>query len=198
MEEKMSNKIVFIHGSPRKNGNTHAISRIAIQVARDNKADVFEIDATKLEFKIPGCGSCMKCHQSEEFECVVGDQLAESVATLSEYDVIVVATPTYWMSYTAQLKMFIDRMGSLMKFTESGETRTPLAGKVFAILATGGGGLDNNLDLLEQQWKSVAYMLSCQFNSCMFPNAPVEAGALTDDPSALQKAQEFGELLASV
>jgi multimeric flavodoxin WrbA len=194
----MSNKVVFIHGSPRENGNTRAIARIAIQAAQNNKANVFEIDATKLEFKIPGCAGCMKCHQSEEFACVVGDQLAESVATLTDYDVIVVATPTYWMSYTAQLKMFIDRMGSLMKFTESGEIRTPLAGKVLAILATGGGVQDNNLDLLEQQWRSVAYLLSCQFTSCLFPNAPVEAGALKKDPSALQKAQEFGALLALV
>ena len=194
----MSTKIVFIHGSPRKDGNTRAISRTAIQAAHDNKADVFEIDATKLEFKIPGCTSCMKCHQSEEFACVIGDQLAESVATLSEYDVIVVATPTYWMSYTAQLKMFIDRMGSLMKYTDSGKIRTPLEGKALAILATGGGSLDNNLSLLEQQWKSVAYMLSCQFNSCLFPNVPAEAGALKNDPAALKKAQEFGKWLALV
>lgn len=194
----MSNKIVFIHGSPRKNGNTSAVTRIAIQAAQDNKAEVIEVDATKLEFKIPGCSHCMKCHQSDEFICMVGDQLAKTIATLSEYDVIVVATPTYWMSYTAQLKMFIDRMGSLMKYTESGEIRTPLAGKVLAILATGGGGLDNNLGLLEQQWRSVAYMLSCQFNSCLFPNAPVKAGALRNDPLVLKKAHEFGELLASV
>ncbi len=194
----MTNKIVFIHGSPRKNGNTRAVSRRAIQAAQDKKADVFEIDATKLEFKIPGCASCMECHQSDKFECVVGDQLSETVAALSEYDVIVVATPTYWMSYTAQTKMFIDRMGSLMKFTESGEIRTPLAGKVLAILATGGGALDNNMELLEQQWGSVAYMLSCQFKSCLFPNTPVEAGALKNNPSAMKKAQEFGQLLASL
>ena len=194
----MSNKVVFIHGSPRKNGNTRAMSRIAIQAVQDNKADVFEIDATKLEFAVPGCASCMKCHQSKEFGCVIGDELAESVATLIEYDVIVIATPVYWMSYTAQLKMFIDRMGSLMKFSESGEIQTPLEGKLLAILATGGGGLDNNLSLLEQQWSSVAYMLSCRFNSCLFPNVPVEAGVLKYRSSALLQAQEFGKLLASM
>ena len=193
----MSKKIVFIHGSPRKNGNTRAISSIAVQAALDKKADVVEIDATKLAFEIPGCISCMKCHQSDEFGCVIGDQLAQTVATLIKYDVIVVATPTYWMSYTAQIKMLIDRMGSLIKFTESGEIQTPLAGKVMAILATGNAGLENNLDLLEHQWKSVADMMSCQFNSCLFPNAPIEAGALKNDPAALKKAKEFGQLLAS-
>lgn len=194
----MSNKIVIIHGSPRKNGNTSAVTKIAIQAAQEKKADVFEIDSTKLEFKIPGCAACMKCHQSEEFLCVVNDQLAETVATLSQYDVIVIATPTYWMSYTAQIKMLIDRMGSLMKFTESGEVRTPLAGKTLAILATGGSGFENNLELLEQQWRGVAYMLSCQFYSCLFPNAPAEAGVLKNNPSAKKNAQKFGQLLASL
>ena len=194
----MSNKIVFIHGSPRKNGNTNAVTRIAIQAAQENKADIFEIDAINLEFKIPGCSACMKCHQSEEFSCVVGDQLAETVSTLTEYDVIVIATPTYWMSYPAQIKMLIDRIGSLMKFTASGEIRTPLAGKTLAIIATGGSGIESNMDLVEQQWRGVAYMLSCQFKSCLFPNTPVTAGILNKNPSAQKKAQEFGQLLASL
>lgn len=194
----MSNKIVCIDGGPRKNGNTCTVARAALQAARENTADVFEVDATRLEYTIPGCTSCLQCHRSDDFACVVGDQLAETVATLCEYDVIVLATPTYWMSYPAQVKMFIDRMGSLMKFTDTGEIRTPLAGKVFALLATGSGALDNNLDLLEQQWRTVASMLSCQFASCLFPYTPMEAGALKHDPAALRRAQEFGQLLASL
>jgi multimeric flavodoxin WrbA len=193
----MSKQIVFIHGSPRKNGNTSAVSQIAIQAAKERGADVSEIDATDLEFKIPGCAGCMQCQQSGEFRCVVGDELAQTVASLAEYDVIVIATPTYWMSYTAQLKMFIDRMGSLMKFTESGGISTPMAGKSFAIMATANSPLENNLELLEQQWRNVAGMMSCQFNSCLFPNVPTEAGALCNDPSVREKAQGFGQLLAS-
>lgn len=191
----MTKKIAYIHGSPRKSGNTSAISRIAIEAALEHGADVTEIDATSLEFKVPGCVSCRKCHQSDGFECLVGDELAETVATLIDYDVIVLATPTYWMSYPAQVKMFIDRMGSLMKFTDSGEIQTPLAGKFFAILATGNGVLENNLDLLETQWRNVASMMSCRFSSCLLPNVPVEQGAIVDDPVALKKANDFGKLI---
>lgn len=194
----MSKKIVFIQGSPRKNGNTRLVAKIAAQAAQDMSAEVAEIDATELEFKIPGCASCGKCHQSDEFLCAVGDQLAQTVAALIQYDVIAIATPTYWMSYTAQLKMLIDRMGSLMKFTDTGNILTPLAGKVMAMMATGNGGMENNLSLLERQWKSVADMLSCQFHSCMFPNTPVTGGALKNDAFALRKAEAFGQLLASV
>ena len=193
----MSNKIIFIHGSPRKNGNTMAMSKIAIRSAQKNNAEISEVDGTKLEFKIPGCSACMKCHQSEEFLCTIDDELTHTVARFSEFDVIVIATPIYWMSYTAQIKMVIDRMGSLMKFTEKGEVQTPLEGKTLAILSTGGSGFKDNLELLEHQWRGVAYMLSCRFNSCLFPNVPAEMGVLNNDPAAVKKAQEFGQLIAS-
>ncbi len=193
----MSRKIVFVQGSPRKKGNTRTVAASAIEAAQEQNAQVTEIDATRLEFKTPGCLGCLKCQESEEFVCAVGDQVAQTVVTIPEYDVIVMATPIYWWSYSAQIKIFIDRMCSLAKFTESGEVRSLLAGKTLAIMATGGGPTENNLDLLERQWKNSADFLGCQFFSCLFPNTPPEAGALGKDPSAMEKARQFGRLLAA-
>lgn len=192
----MKRKIVFIQGSPRQNGNTRAVAAAAMAAAREAKAEVDEIDATRLEFKKPGCIGCQKCQQSEEFICTLGDQLAQTVATLPRYDVIVMASPIYWWSFTAQIKMFIDRMYSLSKFTESGDIRTLLGGKTLALMATGGGLLEDNLELLERQWKTPADMLGCPFRSCLFPLTPPEAGALLEDPAAMEKARRFGRLLA--
>ncbi len=192
----MPKKIVFVQGSPRKNGNTRAMVALAMEAAREQKAEVAEIDATGLEFKVPGCTGCQKCQQSEAFVCTIGDQLAEVVATLPDYDVIVMATPLYWWSYSAQLKIFIDRMYSLAKFPESGEIHTPLAGKTVALMATGGGPLEDNLELLEKQLKYAMEMLGCSFRSCLFPNTPPKGGALLKDPSAVKRAKEFGRALA--
>jgi multimeric flavodoxin WrbA len=193
----MSKKIVFIHGGPRKNGNTRAMAAIAIDAARENNGEVFEIDATRLEFKEPGCISCYKCKQSEKFLCAIDDQVSLTVATLPDYDVIVMATPIYWWSYPAQLKIFIDRMYSLFKYSESGEIKTCLAGKTFALLATGGGSLEDNLELLERQWKSPADMGGFKFFSCLFPDVSPEPGSLISNPSAVEKAKAFGRLLAT-
>lgn len=194
----MSKKILFIYGSPLKKGSTWSIAQISLKEVKNRGGDIYEIDATKLKFQIPGCTACMQCHQSDDFGCVVDDQLTETVAALIDYEVIVLVTPTYWMSYPAQIKMLIDRMGSLIKFTEAGEVRTPLFGKVFSLITTGNGGLENNLELVEQQWRNVAHMFSCDFYSCLFPNAPIVPGALNNDPSTINKAQQFGQLLASL
>ena len=173
------------------------MAAVAMESAKEHDANVAVIDVTQLEFKIPGCTGCQKCQHDKKFVCVIDDQIARSVATLPDYDVIVVVTPLYWWSYSAQMKIFIDRMYSLSKFTESGGVRTLLDGKMFAILATGGGPMEDNLDLLERQWRNSATMLGCRFLSCLFPNTAPEAGSLAKDPLAIQKAREFGRLLAA-
>ena len=193
----MSKKIVFIHGSPRKKGNTRAMTAVAMESAASCGASVSEIDATRLDFKQAGCIGCQKCQQSDVFACTIDDDLGQAVATLGAYDVIVPATPLYWWSFSAQIKMFIDRMYSLSKFSDSGEVRSALTGKVLGLLATAGGPIEDNLELLERQWRNPADMLGCPFYSCLIPYAPWEAGALANDPSAIEKAKAFGKLLAT-
>ena len=49
----MPKKIVFVQGSPRKNGNTRAVTALAIEAARQQGAEVTEIDATELNSRSP-------------------------------------------------------------------------------------------------------------------------------------------------
>ena len=192
----MSKKIVVVQGSPRKNGNTRAMAAVAMASAKENGAEVTEIDAVDLHFKEPGCLGCQKCQESDKYQCVLNDEVAQKVASLSEYDTIVLSTPIYWWSYPAQLKIFIDRMYSLSKLTDPENYSSALAGKTLGILATGGGGLEDNLTLLEAQWKNPADMLGSRFISCLFPDVSSEPGSLLKDLSAVKKAKEFGRVLA--
>lgn len=189
-------KIVCIHGGPRKNGNTRAVTSLVLESARRQGAEVMEIDATSLEFKVPGCLGCQKCQKSGEVVCSIGDPVAQAVATLPSYDTIVLSTPLYWWSYTAQLKIVIDRMYSLCKFAEDGSARMLLAGKNLALVATAGGPIEDNLALLESQLKNPAAMMGCSFSSCMFAGVNVAPGTLTDDPAVAEKARRFGRELA--
>lgn len=193
----MSTKIVFVQGSPRKKGNTRAATKVAIEAAKENGAEVTEIDVTTLQFKEPGCIGCYKCQNSDEYKCALGDEVAEKVAILPEHDVILLATPLYWWSYAAQLKIFVDRMFSLSKISDQ-DYQSLLSGKTLGILATAAGPIENNLELLEAQWKKPADMLECKFISCLFPHTTPETGSLISDPSAVEKAKEFGRLLASL
>ncbi|MBN2382684.1 flavodoxin family protein [bacterium] len=193
----MSQKIVVVQGSPRKNGNTRAITKVVIEAAQENGAEVSEIDVTTLDFKEPGCIGCQKCQYSDVFKCALDDGIAQKVATLPEYNTIVLATPLYWWSYSAQIKMFVDRMYSLSKLVDPANFRSQFVGKTLALIATARGPLRRNLELLESQWRRPAEMLGCEFLSCLFPNTSAEAGMLGSDQAAVAKAQEFGRKLAS-
>lgn len=194
----MSNRIVFVHGSPRKNGNTRAVTAIAMAAAKESGAEVAEIDAVNLKYTVPGCIGCQKCQDSEAFACAFDDEIAQNVATLPKYDVIVLSCPLYWWSYPAQLKIFIDRMYSLSKLSDPQNYRSMLEGKTLALIATAGGSMEENLELLVRQWKKPADMLGCLFLSCLFPNTSSEVGSLVKDSFALKKAKEFGQALASI
>lgn len=193
----MSNKIIFIHGSPRPKGNTRAMADAAIAAAKKQGAQVDEIDVTKLEFKVPGCIGCYQCQAGEEYRCALDDELAHEVARLAEYDVVVISSPVYWWSYSAQCKMFIDRMVSLAKFTPDGIVSN-LQGKALAVLATGGGDMEG-LKLTEAQLKTAAeFVGDLRFTSSLFANAPNEPGGLAGVPGAMEQAQDFGRELAAL
>jgi multimeric flavodoxin WrbA len=194
----MSKKVVFIHGSPRKKGNTLALARQAMSALEEMGVASDVIDVARLDFKHPGCVACYKCQASEQFGCHVDDGLARAVATLPQYDAVVLATPIYWFSHTAQVKMLIDRVFSLIKFGENHEILSPLTGKPLALLATGGGVVEENLELLETQWSIPAKRIGMPFVSCLFPLCHYAPGEAANDPALAAKAREFGKSLGAM
>lgn len=198
MGESMGNRIIFINGSPRKNGNTRFVARLAMEAAQKAGADVQELDATRIGFKAPGCIGCRKCQEQEAFRCTLDDELGNEVARLVDFDVIVLASPIYWFSYTAQIKMVVDRTYSLTKFGGDGGVESALTGKTMALLATGGGPLEDNLELFERQLKVPAQLLGIGFAACLFPNVAPDPNFLANTEQAHAKAVAFGEKLAAV
>jgi multimeric flavodoxin WrbA len=187
---------VFVHGSPRKNGNTKVLTMAAMEAAKEANASVSEINAISLKHKKPGCTGCEGCDRADQYRCVLKDEVGETVASLSDYDVICFGAPIYIWSFPAQLKIFLDRMYSLLKFTESGDVESNLAGKTIALLSTAGGSYSANIELVEQQLKQFSDVLGCTFMSTSFAEVRVEPGAIADNDEAMAKAKEFGKRLA--
>jgi len=194
----MSKKVVFLHGSPRKKGNTRALAGLAMAALADSGVVCGEIDLARLAFKHPGCIACFKCQQSQAYGCHIDDDLARAVKTLPDYDAVVLAAPVYWFSFPAQAKMFIDRMFSLIKFDENHAILSPLSGRPLALLATAGGVEEENLTVQELPWAIAAKRLGSPFLACRFPvchYAPAEAA---DDPALAAKARDFGARLGAL
>ena len=104
-------KIVVITGSPRKNGNSFAMTEAFIAAAEGLGHTVQRFDAAFM--KIGGCRACETCYKSGK-ACTFDDDFNLIAPALLEAEAVVYTMPVYWYSIPAQIKGVIDRIYSLV------------------------------------------------------------------------------------
>ena len=107
----MSKKIVVITGSPRKNGNSFAMTKAFIDAAEAKGHTITRFDAAMR--KIDGCHACETCFSTGK-ACSFDDDFNIIAPAILEADVVVFTMPVYWYSIPAQIKGVIDRIFSLV------------------------------------------------------------------------------------
>lgn len=99
-------KILILEGSPRRNGNSAILSG---EFARGVEEAGCSVETIRVcGKKIAGCLGCNACYRNGG-DCVQKDDMAEIREKMLAADVIVLASPIYFYSMTAQLKAVIDR-----------------------------------------------------------------------------------------
>jgi len=107
----MSKKIVVITGSPRKNGNSFAMTDAFIKAAEAKGHTITRFDAAIMN--IGGCHACETCYKTGK-ACSFDDDFNTIAPAILEADAVVFTTPVYWYSIPAQIKGAIDRLFSLV------------------------------------------------------------------------------------
>ena len=107
----MSKKIVVITGSPRKNGNSFAMTEAFIKAAEEKGHTVTRFDAAMK--KVGGCHACETCYSTGK-ACTFDDDFNTIAPAILEADAIVFTMPVYWYSIPAQIKGVIDRIFSFV------------------------------------------------------------------------------------
>ena len=107
----MSKKIVIITGSPRKNGNSFAMTEAFIDAAKAKGHTVTRFDAALKT--VGGCRACETCYSTGK-ACTFDDDFNTIAPAILEADAIVFTMPVYWYSIPAQIKGVIDRIFSLV------------------------------------------------------------------------------------
>lgn len=102
----MSKKVLILSGSPRKGGNSDILCDEFAKGAEESGNIVEKIRVA--EKKIVPCSACYYCKDSGG-ECVHRDDMAEVLQKMIDADVLVLASPVYFYSVSAQLKALIDR-----------------------------------------------------------------------------------------
>lgn len=107
----MSKHIVVITGSPRKNGNSFAMTDAFIKAANAKGHTVTRFDAALK--KVGGCHACETCFRTGK-ACSFDDDFNTIAPAILEADTVVFTTPVYWYSIPAQIKSVIDRLFSFV------------------------------------------------------------------------------------
>jgi len=106
----MSESIVVLSGSPRKGGNTDRLAAAFIAGAESAGKSVALYRVADMD--ISGCKGCNHC-RSAKGECIQNDDMPPILEALKKADALVLASPIYFFSVTAQLKLAIDRTYAL-------------------------------------------------------------------------------------
>lgn len=101
-------RVFGISGSPKKGGFTNLLLDEALDGARASGALTEKIILNELDFK-----PCQECGGCDETGVCVIDDMRPVYDKLAKADAIIVASPIYFGTITAQLKAMIDRCHSL-------------------------------------------------------------------------------------
>lgn len=109
-------KAVIILGSPRKNGNSGTLAKRAIagMLSVGGSYEAFYLNG----LNISPCQACEYCRRNDTEQCAIKDDMSLIYSKIKEADALLLASPIYMFSVSAQLKLFMDRCYAIPRSLE--------------------------------------------------------------------------------
>lgn len=152
---------MVLDGSPRKRSNTSALAEAFSKGAREAGNEVIEFFLDSMD--IHGCKGCCGGHSAAARPCVQKDDMVQIYPAVRDADVVVFASPLYYWTVSAQLKVAIDRLYAL---EEGDGQRLRGNGKAGALLMAAAGDAFGDVltyfdHLMEHlQWENLGSVLA--------------------------------------
>lgn len=188
-------KIAAIYGSPRRNGNTDILLSKAVQGAEDAGAIVDSI--VLRDYKISPCLEIYGCKKNGE--CAIVDDFQQVRDRILTSDAIMIATPIFFYTVSAHVKIFMDRCQSLWvkKYWIKGDkvsgNQSPKKSIIIAAGATKGKKLFDGMLLSMKYFLEV---LDAEVESTLLCREVDLKGEVLAFPGYIDEAYRLGENLA--
>ena len=188
----MAKNIMVVVGSPRKKGNSAALAAEVVKGARAEGAKVEIFFLHQLDIK--PCTACDSCRRKLRSDCVIDDDMKRRLyPALKAADAIVIASPIYWFTVSAQTKLFMDRWYAL----GGDEGYSALKGKKFGVVLSYAdadpfsSGAVNALRTFQDAFRYLdAELVGSVYGSAW------KAGEIRANETVMQAAGELGRDLA--
>lgn len=191
-------KVIAFNGSPRRGGNTEMLLLEAIRGVKDQVDDVTTYNLDSLDLR--ACLNCGKCDDAGL--CVVKDDMQTIHREIRSADRIIVASPIFFFSVSAQTKIMIDRCQAF--WAEKYVHKKPVPAGAFGrkgLLLLVGGMKQNEKNVGFQCAEATAQAffrtVNVQEHATLAFDAVDKKGAIKDHPTALHEAYEAGKMLVA-
>jgi multimeric flavodoxin WrbA len=191
---KMTNRVLIVKGSPREQGNSATLAK---QVAAGAEAAGAQVETIYLHgLDIRACDACDSCQGMPDLDCIIEDDMQLLYPKIREADAVLYASPIYWFTVSAQMKLFMDRCYGI-----SGESDDPsdhvLAGKRIGIALTYGGDdpFDSGAINAIRTFQDTFNYVPAAIVGMVYGYAP-SAGGIEKNQELMDRAYRLGNELA--
>ncbi len=174
-------KILILAGSPRKDGNSDLLCKEFMRGAMESGNEVSMIRVA--DKKVAPCCACYYCTEHGG-NCVYKDDMADILQAMIDAEIIVLASPVYFYSLSAQLKAVIDR--TVARWTE-------IKNKEFYYIATCADEEKPSIDTTFACFKGFADCVEgAKEMGKIYGTSAYKVGEILNSP-AMQEAYEMGK-----
>jgi multimeric flavodoxin WrbA len=190
-------KVLALNGSPRREGNTELLLEGTLKGVREQGGEVklYWLNALSLT----PCQQCGECDESGS--CIIQDDMQAIHNDILTTDRIIVASPIFFFSVSAQLKIVIDRCQPFwsQKYVHKKPVQAGPLGRKGLVLLVGGMKLNEKNEgfhCSEAVVRAFLRTVNIQEHTTLTYGNVDEKGAIKSHPTAITEAYEAGKKLA--
>ncbi len=185
--------VLGINGSPRIGGNTDILLDKALEGAKTKGAQIEKVILNNLKFS-----PCQECKNiRDDGTCIVEDELQPLYKKIEQADGIILASPIFFGSLSAQTKMMIDR------FQCAWRVKYILKKEIFKKNRKGGfisveaSKREDFFDNAKSIVKNLFATINVDYKEELFCSGIDEKAKILQHPEVLKKAHELGQRITS-
>ena len=184
-------RLTALLGSPRKGGNTDTLLEKALDAARASRVQVKKIVLNDLNIR--PCQECSGCR--EKGICVIKDDMTVVYKALEEADSVLVASPIFFASVSAQTKTMIDRMQCFWVRKYVLHRQNTLKKRSGAFIACGGFKKESFFNCAEKVIDTFFKVQDIDYIEGLFAGGVDSVGDMLKQEKMLKKAYDLGKRL---
>ncbi|MCA0969270.1 flavodoxin family protein [Halobacillus litoralis] len=175
-------KIAVLNGGGRNDGNTEMLAKRLVEGT----------DATWFDLKNYTIDAIVDERHDEDGFHSVNDDYDSLMKEVMAHDVLIFATPIYWYSMTASMKLFIDRWSQTMRQPEYEDFRERMSGKKAFVTAVGGDQPHTKGLPMIMQFKQIFDFVQLPMEGYIIGQAH-KPGDILKDVAALDSADRWNQ-----